>query len=206
MKFLGTPIPGCFRVDGEPFKDARGVFRRHYCWTEFYQFGVCPYVSQCNVSENFAAFTLRGFHYQKGTHAEAKTISVLCGDAFVVCADLRHGSPTYLKWHAEELTKSNRAALHVPAGCAAAFLTLAPNTTLHYYSSAPYRPEAESGVRWDDPALGVQWPEKPLILSEKDANWPLLGSTVTGVTPSSNENQNVTVPGVTVETSGRAAS
>ncbi len=173
MRFKELKVKGCFLIDAEPHKDERGVFRRHFCAAEFLAAGLEPRISQCNVSENRAKYTLRGFHYQTVPYQEAKTISVLSGIAWVVCLDMRPNSETHRKHVAAWVSAEQRNALHVPAGCAAAFLTGEKNTTLFYYSSWYYHPDAERGVRWDDPAFKVAWPEQPKVMSEKDRKWPL---------------------------------
>ncbi len=173
MKFKPLKVKGCFLIDAEPHKDARGVFRRHFCVQEFQAYGLEHRVAQCNVSENRAKYTLRGFHYQTVPYQEAKTISVLSGIAWVVCLDMRPNSETHRKHVAAWVSAEQRNAMHVPVGCAAAFLTADKNTVLHYYSSGYYNTDFEYGVRWDDPLFKVAWPEQPKVMSEKDKNWPL---------------------------------
>ena len=126
------------------------------------------------VSENPKRGTLRGFHYQKKPHQEAKTISCLKGSFFDVIIDLRKNSPTYKKWQSFVITEKNRFSLHIPKGCANAFLTLENNTLIHYYCSNSYNPKFESGVLFNDPALKIKWPFKPIHISEKDKNHKLL--------------------------------
>ncbi len=172
MRFKELKVKGAFLIDAEPFKDERGVFRRHFCAAEFLAAGLEPRIAQCNVSENREKYTLRGFHYQEYPYREAKTISVFSGIAWVVCLDLRPESETYKGWYVSWVSDGQRNAMHIPAGCAAAFLTGEKNTVLHYYSSGYYHPDAERGVRWDDPAFKVVWPEQPKVMSEKDRNWP----------------------------------
>ncbi len=173
MRFKPLKVKGCFLIDAEPFKDERGVFRRHFCAAEFLAAGLEPRISQCNVSENRKVFTLRGFHYQVPPYQEAKTISVFSGCAWVVCLDLRPESATYKQWCDRFIHDDDRKSIHVPAGCAAAFLTTERMTVLHYYSSGYYHPDAERGVRWDDTTFKVAWPEQPKVVSEKDKSWPL---------------------------------
>lgn len=172
MRFFPLKIPGAYLIEPEPHSDARGVFTRKFCAAEFAAKGLEARVVQANLSENFHQYTLRGFHYQREPHREAKTISVIYGMAQVVCLDLRPESETYLAHVAQTLDGDSEWSVHVPAGCAAAFLTLEERTVLHYYSSGFYHPDSEMGARWDDPLFGVKWPHEPAVISDKDKNWP----------------------------------
>lgn len=174
MKFLKQKIKGVFLIKPEPFKDKRGMFRRHFCKKELKKFDIDTSVQQANISENPKKGTLRGFHYQKKPHQEAKTISCLKGSFFDVIIDLRKNSSTYKKWQSFVITEKNRFSLHIPKGCANAFLTLENNTLIHYYCSNSYNPKFESGVLFNDPALKVKWPFKPIHISEKDKSHKLL--------------------------------
>ncbi len=174
MKFLKQKIKDVFIIKPEPFKDKRGVFRRHFCKKELKKFGIETSVQQANISENPKRGTLRGFHYQKKPHQEAKTISCLKGSFFDVIIDLRKNSPTYRKWQSFVITEKNRLSLHIPKGCANAFLTLENNTLIHYYCSNSYNPKFESGVLFNDPSLKIKWPFKPIHISEKDKSHKLL--------------------------------
>ena len=174
MKFLKQKLKGVYVIKPEPFKDKRGMFRRHFCKKELKKIGIETGVQQANISENPKKGTLRGFHYQKKPHQEAKTISCLKGSFFDVIIDLRKNSPTYKKWQSFVITEKNRFSLHIPKGCANAFLTLENNTLIHYYCSNSYNPKFESGVLFNDPALKIKWPFKPIHISEKDKNHKLL--------------------------------
>ena len=174
MKFLKQKLKGVYVIKPEPFKDKRGMFRRHFCKKELKKIGIETGVQQANISENPKKGTLRGFHYQKKPHQEAKTISCLKGSFFDVIIDLRKNSPTYKKWQSFVITEKNRLSLHIPKGCANAFLTLENNTLIHYYCSNSYNPKFESGVLFNDPALKIKWPFKPTHISEKDKNHKLL--------------------------------
>ena len=174
MKFLKQKLKGVYVIKPEPFKDKRGMFRRHFCKKELKKIGIETGVQQANISENPKKGTLRGFHYQKKPHQEAKTISCLKGSFFDVIIDLRKNSPTYKKWQSFVITEKNRLSLHIPKGCANAFLTLENNTLIHYYCSNSYNPKFESGVLFNDPALKIKWPFKPIHISEKDKNHKLL--------------------------------
>ena len=172
MKFHEQSLDGVFLVEPEPFGDERGIFRRHFCENEFSKNGMPPKVMQANVSENKLAGTLRGFHYQIEPFSEGKTLSCLKGKIYDIVVDLRPTSKSYLKWQSFELNDINKLSLHIAPGCANAFLTLTDNCLIHYYCSHSYRPEAERGVRFDDPLFQFQWPVEPLIISEKDKSHP----------------------------------
>lgn len=172
MKFFKQFIPGVFIIEAEPFMDERGVFRRHFCEKEFNDNGITTTVKQSNISENKYKFTLRGFHYQVAPYGEGKTLSCLKGSIYDIVVDLRLESPTYMKWLAVELNEQNRKSIHVPPGCANAFLTLQDSSLIHYYCSESYNSQAERGIRYNDPSFQFLWPTKPLVISNKDLNHP----------------------------------
>lgn len=172
MKFFEQKIKGVFLIEADPFIDDRGAFRRNFCINEFNDARIDSIVKQANVSENKFAYTLRGFHYQLEPHQEAKTISCLNGRIYDVVVDLRPESPTFMNWVSFEISKSDRKSIHIPKGCANAFLSLEDNTLLHYYSSEFYVSECERGIRYNDPAFGFEWPEEPKFMSEKDKHHP----------------------------------
>ena len=172
MLFTPTPIPGCVIVRPERHADARGHFARTYDAAEMAAHGLNPTVAQCSVSFNAARGTLRGMHYQEAPHAEAKLVRCTRGALYDVCLDLRPDSPTFRQWTAATLTEHNGDALYVPEGCAHGFLTLAPDTEAFYTISYPYVPEAGRGVRYDDPAFGIDWPEPVRVIHDRDAGYP----------------------------------
>jgi dTDP-4-dehydrorhamnose 3,5-epimerase len=172
MKFTQQPIEGVWLIEAAPFSDHRGVFRRHFCSKEFADHGIAANVAQANVSENNYAGTLRGFHYQLPPHGEGKTLSCLNGAVYDIVVDLRKNSPTYKKWLSFELNRFNRYSLHVPPGCANAFLTLTNDVLVQYYVSEFYNGPSERGVRWSDPTFGFKWPFPPMHISDKDNKWP----------------------------------
>lgn len=172
MKFSELALAGVWLIEPEPHRDARGVFRRHFCAREFEGHGLASTVAQANVSENPTAGTLRGFHYQLAPHGEAKTMSCLTGAVYDIVADLRRNSATFMQWVAIELSADARNSLHVPAGCANAWLTTQDQTVVHYYVSEFYAPGAERGLRYDDPAFGFEWPRPPKLVSDKDRSHP----------------------------------
>jgi dTDP-4-dehydrorhamnose 3,5-epimerase len=172
MKFHKQDIEGLLLIEPSAFVDQRGVFRRHFCRDEFAKAGISPDVSQANISENRYAYTLRGFHYQLPPYGEGKTLCCLKGSIYNVTVDLRPDSVTYKKWLSYELSDKNKLSVHVPPGCANAFLTLEDNCLIHYYCSQSYNSVAERGVRYDDPSFGFLWPHKPAVISDKDLNHP----------------------------------
>ncbi len=172
MKFIPQSIPGVFIIEAEPFIDERGMFRRNFCQKEFKEHGIVADIRQCNVSENKSAYTLRGFHYLASPFKEGKTISCLRGGVYDIIVDLRPLSPSCLKWIAVEINEENRKSIHVPPGCANAFLTLKDNSIIVYYHSEFYNQSAERGIHYNDPLFNFKWPVEPKIISKKDKNYP----------------------------------
>lgn len=167
-----TPIDGVYEVEPERIPDERGYFARTYCADEFAAAGLDPVIAQCSTSYNVRAGTLRGLHYQAAPHAESKLVRCTRGAVFDVAVDLRPDSPSYLRWHGIELSEANGVALFVPKGCAHGFQTLRDDSDVLYQISVAYEPGAGRGVRWDDPAFGIRWPEPPpggRTISERDA-------------------------------------
>ena len=177
MIFRPQDIPGLFLVDLEPREDERGWFARSFCAEEFAAHGLRAEMPQCSVSLNRRKHSLRGMHYQRAPHAEAKLIRVVRGALYDVALDLREDSPTYLRWRAFELRAGDGRQLYIPEGCAHGFQTLEDDTEVLYMISAPYRSEASAGVRFDDPAFGIAWPPAPeRILSPRDLAFPAFPS------------------------------
>ena len=173
MIFHDTEIPGAFAVDLERSDDERGFFARAWCAEEFAAQGLSTRLAQANISFNASAGTLRGMHFQRTPHEEAKLVRCTSGALFDAIVDLRPNSPAYKRWTGIELTAENRRALYVPEGCAHGFQTLADATEIFYLVSEAYAPESEGGVRWDDPAFGIEWPPaEQRIMSPKDESWP----------------------------------
>jgi dTDP-4-dehydrorhamnose 3,5-epimerase len=172
MMFNATEIPDAFTVELERHTDARGFFARGWCSREFGECGLADRVVQMNISFNRLRHTLRGFHYQTAPYQEDKLLRCVRGAVHDVVIDLRPDSPAFMRHIAVELSATSYRMLFVPKGCANAFLTLSDETEVTYLVSAFYTPGAERGVRWDDPAFGVKWPAKPVVISEKDRNWP----------------------------------
>jgi dTDP-4-dehydrorhamnose 3,5-epimerase len=174
VKFIETPLPGAWVIEPQEIEDERGWFARTFDAGEFSERGLNPDVVQCNASFNHCAGTLRGMHYQAEPHGESKLVRCVKGTILDVAVDLRPDSPTYSDWHGIELSADNRLAFYIPAGLAHGFQTLTDNSEVLYQMGNPYVPEAARGVRWDDPAFGIQWPEPDgeRTISEKDASYP----------------------------------
>jgi dTDP-4-dehydrorhamnose 3,5-epimerase len=171
--FEETKLPGAFVIELERREDERGFFARTFCANEFADQGLNARLVQANTSWNPRQGTLRGMHFQKAPSAEVKVVRATRGAIHDVVIDLRPDSPTYKQWIGVDLTEENRRALYVPEGFAHGFQTLAPDTEVHYLVTEFYTPEAEGGVRWDDPAFGIEWPDPAnAFLSPKDATWP----------------------------------
>lgn len=175
MIFRDTGISGARVVAPEPIDDERGLFARTFCAEQFAAEGLDPRVSQCNTSFNRHAGTLRGLHLQAAPHGEAKLVRCTRGAIYDVAVDLRPDSPSFRRWFAVELTDANRLSFFIPDGCAHGFQSLRDETEVLYQMSVPYVPGAARGVRWDDPAFGIQWPEPPAqgrTISQRDADLP----------------------------------
>jgi dTDP-4-dehydrorhamnose 3,5-epimerase len=169
-----TPLPGAYVVELEPIEDERGWFARTFDAAAFEELGLDAAVVQCNASFNRRAGTLRGMHYQAEPHGEAKLVRCTRGAIFDVIVDLRPWSATTCRWFGIELRAGDAASLFVPAGFAHGFQTLGDDTEVHYQMSHRYVPEAARGVRWDDPAFGIEWPEPPAsgrVISDRDRSY-----------------------------------
>jgi dTDP-4-dehydrorhamnose 3,5-epimerase len=169
-----TDVPGPAIVDLERRTDDRGFFARTFCREEFIAAGLDPLVEQCNMSFNHAAGTLRGMHWQMPPHAEPKLVRCSRGAIIDIIVDMREGSPTRLQHVAVELTAENRRALYVPAYFAHGYQTLTDDAEVVYQAGGAYAPGSERGLRYDDPALGLDWPLPVTSITDKDASWPLL--------------------------------
>lgn len=174
VHFTSTAIPNVFVVDLDPHYDERGFFARAFCRTEFDRRGLVLEIDQMNLAWNERAGTTRGLHYQAASHPEAKLFRCIAGETYHVVVDMREGSPSYRGWVGVHLCARSRRALYVPPVCAAGYQALTDGAEILYTASAPYAPEAERGLRQDDPALGIEWPLPRVVVSEKDRSWPLL--------------------------------
>jgi dTDP-4-dehydrorhamnose 3,5-epimerase len=172
MIFQKTKLPGVFEIQLELKSDDRGFFARSWCEREFESHGLNPKLAQCSVSFNARKGTLRGLHYQDAPYREAKLVRCTTGSVYDVVVDLRPQSPMFKKWVGVALTAAKRNMLYVPEGCAHGFLTLEDATEVFYQISEFYHPELSRGVRWDDPAFQITWPEPVQVISERDRTYP----------------------------------
>ncbi|MBC7544239.1 MAG: dTDP-4-dehydrorhamnose 3,5-epimerase [Candidatus Sericytochromatia bacterium] len=175
MEFQPLPLAGAWLITLTHLGDERGSFARTFCAETFAAHGLNPVVAQCNVSVNARRGTLRGLHFQREPHDEAKLVRCVRGTIWDVIVDLRPESPTFRQWTAVDLDAAAGRQLYVPEGMAHGFQTLCDDVEVLYQMSAPYVPAAASGLRWDDPDLAIPWPVAASILSERDRSWPLLG-------------------------------
>jgi dTDP-4-dehydrorhamnose 3,5-epimerase len=175
MFFTETKLPGAFIIEPERFVDERGFFARSWSEREFAEHGLNPRLLECNISFNKRRHTLRGMHYQIAPHAQAKLVRCTRGALYDVIIDLRPESVTNRQWVGVELTEDNGLMLYVPEGFAHGFQTLVDETEVFYQMTEYYAPESARGVRWDDPAFGIEWPEaSERIINERDRNYPAL--------------------------------
>ncbi len=166
-----TEIADVVVIEPELIGDERGFFARSFCEKELAASGVDMRIRQTNFSLNRDAGTLRGMHYQDAPKPEQKLVRCTEGALFDVAVDLRPESPTYCRWVGTELTAENRLSMLVPAGCAHGFITLQPDTEILYLMGEFYEPELARGVRWNDPAFGIDWPMEPAVISERDGTY-----------------------------------
>ncbi len=171
MIFKKTKVHGAYLIEIDPIVDERGFFARSFCAKEFEKYGLNPFIAQCNISYNEKKGTLRGMHYQVAPHEEAKLVRCTRGAIYDVIIDLRPDSSTFKQWMSIELTGNNRQMLYIPEGIAHGYLTLEDHTEIVYQMSEVYHPECARGVRWNDPAFGIQWPLSKLILSDRDLSY-----------------------------------
>lgn len=174
MKFIDTEIEGVYIIELTSIGDERGFFARTYCEKEFNARGLKTPGVQANMSYSAMPGTLRGLHYQIAPSAETKLVRCTRGAIVDVAVDMRDGSATKGQHVAVELTQENRLSLYVPENFAHGYQTLEPDTEVVYQVTGFYDPECERGLRYNDPALNIQWPLKVSTLSEKDSAWELL--------------------------------
>lgn len=174
MKFTSTTIDGVVVVDIRPIRDDRGFFARGWCADEFAGHGLPSGWVQSNIGMSTRAGTLRGLHFQREPHGEAKLVRCVRGAVYDVAVDLRLESPTYRAWFGVQLDADERRMLYIPPGCAHGYQALSDVSEIHYHTSHRYVPEACGGARHDDPAFGIDWPLPVTSISEQDAAWPLL--------------------------------
>jgi dTDP-4-dehydrorhamnose 3,5-epimerase len=173
MKFSPTRLTGVWLLELERVADERGFFARTWCRDELATRGLDSELAQCSISYNRRAGTLRGMHLQAEPHAESKIVSCVRGAIYDVVLDLRPESTGYRRWISVELSALTGQMLYVPKGCAHGFQTLTDDAVVDYRISVPYASESARGVRWDDPAFGIAWPDAAeRIISERDRGYP----------------------------------
>jgi dTDP-4-dehydrorhamnose 3,5-epimerase len=170
--FVPTELSGAWLIEPEFRSDERGGFARTWCRREFEVRGLNPNLAQCNISINRLRGTVRGMHFQRAPHAEAKLVRCTRGAIHDVIVDLRRDSSTYRRSIACELSGENHRQLYIPEGFAHGFQTLTDDSEVFYQMSREYHADSSTGVRWDDPSLTVRWPLSIACISEKDRSWP----------------------------------
>jgi dTDP-4-dehydrorhamnose 3,5-epimerase len=168
MIFKETPLKGAYLIEQEPVQDERGFFSRTFCRREFEGQGIHGDFVQCNMAFNRHRGTLRGMHFQAAPHEEIKLVSCIRGRIYDVIIDLRPASQSFRQWHAIELSEDNRLVLYVPKGFAHGFQTLEDDCVVSYHMSEFYCPDLARGVRWNDPAFPIPWPDSAPVISDKD--------------------------------------
>jgi len=183
VKIEPLPIAGLHAVSTSFHGDARGGFGRLFCDRELAPLLGARTIRQINLSRTAQRGTVRGMHFQHAPHGEMKLVRCLRGRVWDVALDLRTGSPTFLRWHAVELSAGNARMVAIPEGCAHGFQVLEPDSELLYLHTAPYAPEAEGGVHPLDPRAAIAWPLEVAGLSPRDASHPPLPAAFAGIDP-----------------------
>ena len=181
VNILDTAVADLLIVRSTPHHDDRGAFVRLFCAEELQPVLGGRQIAQVNHSRTTDAGTVRGLHFQRPPHAEMKMVRCVRGRLWDVAVDLRSGSPTFLQWHAQELTPDEPEMLVIPEGFAHGFQALEPDSELLYLVTEFYNPSSEGGLRYDDPRLGIEWPLPPQGVSSRDLAHPLLGADFNGV-------------------------
>ncbi|HMJ48431.1 MAG TPA: dTDP-4-dehydrorhamnose 3,5-epimerase [Ferruginibacter sp.] len=181
MIFNSTKLTGAFTIDVQPFQDSRGFFTRTFCEREFAAHGLVQHFVQANHSGTQGKGVIRGMHFQHAPHCEVKLVKCVQGAIFDVIIDVRVGSPTFLQWFGAELTAQNKRMMYVPAGFAHGFQSLTDYSEMTYMVSAFYNKEKECGIKYDDTAVGIEWPLQVSLVSDKDQAIPLIDASFTGV-------------------------
>jgi dTDP-4-dehydrorhamnose 3,5-epimerase len=170
--FVETKLKGVYIIEVEKREDNRGFFARTFCQHEFEAHGLNARIAQCSISFNRRKGTLRGMHYQVAPYEETKLVRCTRGAVYDVAVDLRRDSPTFKQWVAVELTADNRRCVYLPKSVAHGFQTLVDDAEVFYQISEFYDPKSTRGLRWNDPAFGIVWPEvENRILSERDMSY-----------------------------------
>lgn len=182
MKILDTPIAGLALVETAAFRDHRGEFMRFFCENELAPVIGPRHIVQINRSVTSAPGCVRGMHYQYPPHAEMKLVRCTRGRVFDVAVDIRAGSPTFMQWFGCELSAESARMLAIPEGFAHGFQVIEPDSELIYLTTAAYEKSAEGGITPEDPAIGIRWPLRVTMLSDRDRDHPRLDGSFAGVT------------------------
>jgi dTDP-4-dehydrorhamnose 3,5-epimerase len=175
MRLRPATLDGSWHAEIDPIGDDRGFFARIWDEADFAAVGAAVRNVQTNLSYNRRKGTIRGLHWQVEPYGETKFVRCTRGSVFDVAVDLRPGSPTYRRWQGVVLSAEERNLVFVPAGCAHGYQALEDDAEVSYQVSHAYVPGSEHGIRWNDPAIGIEWPiTEDVIVSAKDAAWPLL--------------------------------
>jgi len=173
MKFTETKLAGVYLIEPQRFEDERGFFAPSFSAKEFAARGIANVFVESNISYSTRRGTIRGMHYQASPHGQDKLVRCTRGAVFDVAVDLRAGSPTFKQWTGVELSAENRLMLYLPGDCGHGYQTLRDDTEVFYMVSGVYAPESGRGCRWNDPALGIEWPDVgERILNERDQMYP----------------------------------
>jgi dTDP-4-dehydrorhamnose 3,5-epimerase len=172
LLFEPAGLDGAWLLEIDPHQDDRGFFARLWCAAEFKSRNLASALDQCSLSYTRRAGTIRGMHYQAAPREEVKIFRCIRGAIYDVLLDLRPESPTFKRWVARELTADNRLAFYIPKGVAHGFQALTDDVEVLYLIDAPYDPALARGVRWNDPAFGIEWPLPPGVMSERDRTYP----------------------------------
>ncbi|MCX6590499.1 MAG: dTDP-4-dehydrorhamnose 3,5-epimerase [Acidobacteria bacterium] len=178
---LDTPLQGLKVIQRKPIGDHRGYLERMFCAEVFEPMIPGKPIAQINHTLTAKRGTVRGLHFQYPPYAETKIVSCLRGEVFDVAVDLRQGSPTFLKWHAEILSERNHKSLLIPEGFAHGFQALSDESEMLYFHTATYQPAAEGGLNLKDPNLDIPWPETVCEVSPRDTAHPFLSDAFEGV-------------------------
>ena len=181
MKIRQTPVPNLLAIDSERRIDERGSFARLFCQKELHEIMGTRRIVQANQSSTRNVGAVRGLHYQHQPHAEMKLVRCIKGKVWDVAVDLRRGSPSFLEWHAEELSPENTTMMIIPEGFAHGFQVLEADSQMLYFHTAYYNSSAEAGVQPTDPMLSIRWPLPVRDLSDRDLSHPLLPSDFAGL-------------------------
>ncbi len=181
MIFTPLALKGAFTIDVQPSQDSRGFFTRTFCEKEFAEYDLVQHFVQANHSGTHGKGVIRGMHFQKSPFCEVKLVKCVQGAIFDVIVDVRAGSPTFLQWFGAELTAENKRMMYVPAGFAHGFQSLSEYSEITYLVSAFYHKESEGGVRYNDPAVNIEWPLPVSLVSDKDMQIPFVDGNFKGV-------------------------